>query len=175
MISDRYPIGPFVVPNEISENDIQDWIKTIERLPSRIKASIDGWTDAQLDTPYREGGWTVRQLIHHISDSHMNSLMRFKLGLTEHNPKIKTYDQDAWSSLPDYALLPASTSLAMLEAIHLKMVSLFKNMSQDDFKRTIFHPEMNKSISLEKLLALYNWHSNHHLSHITKLKEANQW
>ena len=175
MKSDRYPIGPFVAPNEVNDNDIQEWIETIEKLPGQLSAAVNGWTEEQLSTPYREGGWTVKQLIHHVSDSHMNSLMRFKLGLTENNPTIKTYDQDGWSGLPDYENLPVEVSLSLLKSIHLKMVSLFRNMNNEDFQRTIFHPEMNKSISLAKLLALYNWHSRHHLAHIIKLKESKSW
>lgn len=171
----KYPIGKFEVPHEITGEEIEDWIKTLEVFPSKLKDCINAWSKEQLDTPYREGGWTVRQLIHHISDSHMNAMIRFKLGLTENNPKIKTYDQDGWSKLTDYSELDASVSIDLIEGVHTRLCSVLRGLKDNDLKRTIFHPEMNKSLSLEKILALYAWHSRHHLAQIEQLKKAKAW
>ncbi len=171
----RYPIGPFVAPEEISKQDRDNWIQSISRLPAALKEAVHSWNDEQLNTPYREGGWTVKSLLHHIADSHMNSIIRFKLGLTENNPRIKTYDQDGWSELYDSKQIDPSVSLSLLEAIHTRFVCLLKNMTDEEFRRTIFHPEMNKSISLEKMLALYGWHSEHHLAQILELKKEKKW
>jgi len=171
----KYPIGKFEAPKNITAQQLEDWIKTLEDFPAALTACVNGWTVEQLDTPYREGGWTVRQLIHHIGDSHINAMIRFKLGLTENNPKIKAYDQDAWSELSDYRALDASVSLSLIELVHIRLCSVLRGLEEADLKRTIFHPEMNKSLSLEKLLALYAWHSRHHLAQIIQLKKAKAW
>lgn len=171
----KYPIGRFEPPSNINPETRAEWIETLEQFPSKLSQSVDSWTDSQFNTPYREGGWSVKELIHHISDSHMNAMRRFKLGLTENNPKIKTYDQDAWSSLADYQQLDASVSISIIEGIHKRLCCVLKSLGDVEFKRTIFHPEMNKSLTLEKLLALYAWHSKHHLAQIEQLKETKTW
>lgn len=175
MESLKYPIGKFVSPGNISLEDRQKWINSIGSLPERLKNAVNSWDEEKFNTPYRPGGWTVRQLIHHLADSHMNSIIRFKLGLSEENPKIKTYKQDAWANQYDVSGLPASVSLELLDALHQRFTHLLQHMSDDDYQKTIYHPEMNKSISLEKLLALYAWHSEHHLAHILNLKKEKAW
>ena len=170
----KYPIGQFNLPETIDKSKRNEWIKSIERLPESLKTAAEGWSDEQFNTPYREGSWTVKQLIHHIADSHMNSLIRFKWGLTEDSPTIKTYDQSAWANLQDVRILDAKVSLDLISALHLRFVALLKNMSLEDFSRTIFHPEMKKHISLEQLLALYGWHSEHHLAQILQLKKLQE-
>lgn len=171
----QYPIGPFIAPNTASQEDRNNWIESIETLPDRIEHAINNWSDEQLDTPYRPGGWTVKKLIHHIADSHMNSLIRFKLGLTETNPTIKPYLQDKWSELSDSTHLSPDVSLALLKSLHQRLTTLLKHMDDNDFEKTIYHPEMQKTMTLEKLLAMYAWHSNHHLAHITNLKAHKGW
>lgn len=171
----KYPVGRFEAPESISPALREEWIATLEKFPGMLKDTVAGWTDAQFNTSYREGSWSVRKLIHHIADSHMNAMRRFKLGLTENNPKIKTYDQDGWASLADYSQIEAQVSLDLIEGIHKRLCCILRSLDDTEFKRTIFHPEMNKSISLEKLLALYDWHSRHHLAQIVQLKKAEAW
>ncbi len=171
----KYPVGQFNMPDSIDESKRNTWIISIEQLPERLKSATMGWTTEQFDTPYRQGSWTVKQLIHHIADSHMNSLIRFKWGLTEDSPTIKAYDQDAWGKLSDVRILEARVSMDLISALHHRFVALLKNMSREDYKRTIFHPEKKQLMSLEQLLALYGWHSEHHLAQILQLKQQKSW
>ncbi|MEO8085286.1 MAG: YfiT family bacillithiol transferase [Bacteroidota bacterium] len=171
----RYPIGKFSAPPSVSKEDIQGWIQTIEQIPSQMREAVKNLDDAQLDTPYRDGGWTIRQVVHHVPDSHMNAYIRFKLALTEDNPAIRPYLEDRWAELPDSKSAPVGTSLDLLEAIHKRWVLVLRNMSATDFKRTFFHPENKVTRSLEIVLSLYDWHSRHHLAHITSLKEIRGW
>ena len=171
----KYPIGRFEAPETITSEDRKKWISSIQKLPQELLAMTESWNVGQWKTPYRPGGWTAQQLVHHIADSHMNSIIRFKLGITENNPTIKPYDQDAWAHMHDVAELPASVSLQIIDGVHQRFVYVLNNMSDDDFKRTIFHPEMNKTISLEKMLALYGWHSDHHYMHLKNLKKSRSW
>jgi uncharacterized damage-inducible protein DinB len=163
----RYPIGKFVPPVTYINEDIIRWIDEIHTLPGRIRNAILTLTDAQLDTQYRTGGWTLRQVVHHVADSHMNSLMRFKLALTEDNPTIKPYDEAGWAIQPDYRL-PVEPSLKMLEGIHQHMVALFESFTENECNRTFIHPATGSIIPLKKNLALYAWHGNHHLAHLTE-------
>lgn len=162
----QYPIGPFVQPLEINSDNILKWIADIEEFPVLLKTEILKLSEAQLDTPYRPGGWTVRQVVHHCADSHMNSFIRFKLALTEHNPAIKAYFEDRWAEMADARNLPVAPSLAILEGLHARWVVLLRAMDSDDFSRTFFHPERQKSIGLDKTIALYSWHGRHHLEHV---------
>lgn len=139
----------------------------------RLREAIQGLSDAQLDTPYREGGWTVRQLVHHIADSHANAYVRFKLALTESNPTIKPYDEAAWAALPD-SRLPIEPSLAMIEGIHKRLVALLESLAGSDFERTFQHPERGP-MTIAANLALYEWHSLHHTAHITSLRQRMGW
>jgi uncharacterized damage-inducible protein DinB len=142
-------------------------------LPERLTAAVAGLNDAQLDTPYRDGGWTVRQLVHHLPDSHANSYVRFKLGLTEDWPTIKPYDEAAWANLPD-SRAPILTSLMFLDGLHKRLVSVLESMSEEDFQRGFTHPERGR-MTLAVNLALYDWHSRHHVAHITALRARQGW
>jgi uncharacterized damage-inducible protein DinB len=148
-------------------------INAIRGAAAAFRAAIEGLTDAQLDTPYRPGGWTVRQLAHHLPDSHLNAYVRFKLGLTESHPTIKPYDQAAWAGLPD-ATGPVAPSLDLLTALHQRWTLVLESMSETDFARTINHPEAG-SLRLDQLLAMYAWHGRHHTAHVTSLKERQKW
>jgi uncharacterized damage-inducible protein DinB len=170
----KYPIGKFQKPETISSSAIQSAIKEIESLPELLHHAVDLLSEAQLNTPYRPGGWTVAQLIHHLADSHMNAFIRFKLALTEHNPTIKPYLEAEWAKLPDCSL-PVSTSLKLLEALHLKWSTLLQNMSETDFQRTYLHPEKGTNQPLSEITLLYKWHGTHHLAQIQNLRLRENW
>jgi hypothetical protein len=164
----RYPIGTFTFPPPSSAAQRQIWIAEIAEAPARLRAAAEGLTGAQLDTPYREGGWTVRQVIHHIPESHMNAYIRFKLALTEDQPTIKPYDEAAWAELGDVQSTPVETSLALLEALHDRWVRVLRMLDEAAFARTFRHPELGL-VRLDQNLALYAWHGKHHVAHITSL------
>lgn len=170
----RYPIGRFVPPKPITEQKVQDWIAALEAFPSRLTLLVSDLTEAQLDTPYREGGWTVRQVIHHLSDSHHNSYMRFKWALTEDNPKIKVYDEKAWAALEDAVTGPIALSLDHLKAIHQKLVYVLRRVNARDLKRGFIHPDSGFT-TLEENVGRYVWHGNHHYAHIERLLQARGW
>ena len=149
-------------------------IHTIHVLPELVKKATEGLSDEQLDTPYREGGWTIRQVVHHIADSHANAFMRFKLALTEDWPTIKPYDEAAWAELADSKTLPLAASLAMIEGIHARWFALLDTMDFDDFHKGFLHPERGR-LTLITALAMYDWHSRHHLAHITSLRKRKGW
>jgi uncharacterized damage-inducible protein DinB len=170
----RYPIGRFNAPAMSTAGVRAAQIQTLRLLPERLQAAVNGLDDSQLDTPYREGGWNVRQLVHHIADSHANSYVRFKLALTEDWPTIKPYDEAAWANLPDSRWLPVDGSLAFIAALHARWVALLEAMTEEDFQRGFNHPEMGRQ-NLAKTLALYDWHSRHHTAHITGLRARQGW
>lgn len=169
----RYPIGRFQSGENISPDDIAGWIRDIEQLPADLEKEVRPLTDAQLDTPYREQGWSVRTLIHHVADSHANAYIRFKLALTEDCPTIKPYQQERWSDLDDSSL-PPEPSLKMIEGIHRRWTHLLNAMEPEDFERELIHPESGKVV-LNHMTGTYAWHGNHHLAHITSLKKRNNW
>lgn len=171
----QYPIGKFEVPTFISKNKIEDWISILEHFPNRLEHLVKNLSDKQLDTPYRLGGWTVRQVVHHLSDSHHHSYTRFKWALTEENPVIKAYDEGDWAELYDSKTGPIEMSLQHLKAIHFKLVYLLKSLSEEDLNRSFIHPETNKEVILKHNIGLYAWHSNHHYAHIENLLKVNQW
>lgn len=171
----RYPIGPFEYENKSSAPERDANIGDIEALPARLRDVVSGLTDAQFDTAYRDGGWTVRQLVHHVADSHLNAYVRWKLALAEDNPVIKPYDQDDWVKMPDVQQVPVMVSLALLDALHERLVSVMRNMSDEDFDRTYYHPEQKRSVALHEVLALYAWHGKHHTAHVAELRERNRW
>ena len=150
------------------------WIAEVAEAPAKLRVAVAGLSNEQLDTPYRDGGWTVRQVIHHVPESHMNAYIRFKLALTENEPTIKPYDEAAWAETPDVRETPIEVSLALLENLHTRWVVLLKSLSDADFRRQFRHPELGV-VPLEKNLALYAWHGNHHVAHITSLRERKQW
>ena len=170
----RYPIGEFDKNFEISPASRSERIMTITELPETLAKAVEDLSDDQLDTEYRPGGWTLRQTVHHVADSHANSLIRFKLALTEDEaPTIRPYYEDRWAELGD-SKLPIGVSLNMLESIHMRWVALMDSMSEDDFKKTFIHPETGPW-TLEAALALYAWHSKHHTAHITSLRNRMSW
>lgn len=174
-IDPRYPIGKFRERDEHLHASFEDCLLTLTTFPSQLASAVNGWTNTQLDTPYREGGWTVRQLIHHVADSHMNAYIRFKWTLTEDAPTIKAYKQDLWAELPDNADMPIGFSIDFLDALHRKWVFLLHKMKETDFEKFFYHPEMENPQLLSQVLRLYTWHSKHHLAHILSLKELKGW
>jgi hypothetical protein len=162
----QYPVGKFSIPAEYPEEAIQGWINDIKELPGKVRDAVLGLTDAQLDTTYRPGGWTIRQVVHHLADSHMNSLIRFKWTITEDVPTIKPYDEKGWAIQADYKL-PIEPSLQMLEGIHIHMVALFESFNDEQWDLYFTHPESGADITLKRTLATYAWHGKHHLAHIT--------
>ncbi|HEV2641749.1 MAG TPA: putative metal-dependent hydrolase, partial [Candidatus Elarobacter sp.] len=159
---DRYPIGTFVSAGDTSPAGRDAAIADIAALPSRLRAAVAGLSDEQLATPYRDGGWTVHQLVHHVADSHMNAYVRFKLALTEDEPVIKPYDEAVWANLTDTKVLPIQVSLDLLDALHTRWVALLRGMSDADFARAYFHPESKRAVPLREALGLYAWHGKHH-------------
>ena len=171
----RYPIGKYQVPDTITEEHLQTWISVLEELPKRLEKAVAGFSEEQLETPYRQGGWTVRQLIHHISDSHHNSYVRFKWGLTEDNPMIKAYFEKEWSELFDSKTAPIQMSLDHLKAVHYKLVYLLKGLTKEQLERSFRHPEGNVESTLAENIGRYAWHSNHHFAHLQNLIDREGW
>jgi len=172
----RYPTGRFQRPKgTLNAGERRQMIEKIARAPSDIGAAIRGLSDSQLDTPYRPGGWTVRQVVHHVPDSHMNAFIRFKLALTEDIPTIKPYDEAEWAKLADARETPIETSLTLLTALHERWVGLLRSMSPSDFERKLNHPEWDAPLSLDSMLALYSWHGPHHTAQITSLRSRMGW
>ncbi|HUR97982.1 MAG TPA: bacillithiol transferase BstA [Pyrinomonadaceae bacterium] len=170
----RYPIGKFEQSKFIPPAERAASMGVIRDLPRRMLDAVDGLTESQLDTPYREGGWTLRQTVHHVADSHINSLCRFKLALTEDEaPTIRPYYEDRWADLADSSM-PVDVSLKIIEGVHSRWTALLESMTEDDFRREFIHPETG-SWTLENVLALYAWHSRHHTAHITSTRERNGW
>ena len=169
----RYPIGTFSFPAASTARQREEWVRDIAAAPGRLRAAVAGLSAEQLDTPYREGGWTVRQVVHHLPDSHMNSYVRFKLALTEDEPVIKPYDEALWAKLAD-ATAPVGASVELLDALHQRWVALLRSMDEGDFGRGFRHPELGL-VRLDQNLALYAWHSRHHVGHITALRDRMGW
>jgi uncharacterized damage-inducible protein DinB len=170
----RYPIGRFVWEENLNDERRRELIEQIAELPVKVRAAVAGLLEKQLDTPYREGGWTVRQLVHHVADSHLNAYVRFKLAMTENEPTIKTYEQQLWAETPDAKTASAELSLKLLDGLHDRWAMLLRSMSSADFSRQFTHPEHGK-MTLERLLGLYAWHGRHHTAHITGLREREGW
>ncbi len=171
----RFPIGRFVSPDKITSENVHSYLNDITTLPQRLREEVHHLIDEQLDTPYREGGWTVRQVVHHLADSHMNSLIRFKLALTEEHPTIKPYFEERWAELEDSKTMPIEPALKMLEGIHARWVFLIQKAEPALLQRTFVHPQHGKVFRLDENLALYAWHGNHHLAHIKALKKRKGW
>lgn len=171
----RYPIGKFKSQGPLSEEQRAEMIGEIERTPAALRSAIEGLSEEQLDTPYRDGGWTVRQVIHHLPDSHMNAYVRFKLALTEDEPTIKPCAEDRWAKTAENHSTPVEVSLALLDSLHQRWVFLLRSLAPEDWKRGFRHPEFEKPVSLEKNLAIYSWHGKHHVAHITELRKRMGW
>ena len=161
----RYPIGTFEHTEPVGTDRLSAWIGEIEALPAQMREAVAGLTDRQLDTPYRPGGWTVRQVIHHVPDSHVNAYVRFKWALTEDEPAIKAYDEVAWAELGDVRSVPVSASLDLLSALHARWVGLMRTMTDEDWSRRLLHPE-NGAMVLREMAGMYAWHGRHHLAHV---------
>jgi hypothetical protein len=174
MSDPRYPIGKFAFAGSSTEHQREQYITEIEKTPAALRLAVQGLSNEKLETPYREGGWTVRQVVHHVPDSHLNAYIRFKLALTEDEPTIKPYMEDRWAQLADVPSTPIEVSLALLDNLHDRWVRLLRSFRPDDWKRTFRHPELGL-VSLEKNLALYSWHGRHHVAHITSLRERMGW
>jgi hypothetical protein len=170
----RFPVGKFVYDGPPSEQQRKTFIDEIEKAPSELRAAVKGLSSQQIETPYREGGWTVRQVVHHVPESHMNAYIRFKLALTEDEPTIKPYEQQLWAELGDVHSTPIEVSLALMDPLHERWVRLLRLMKTEDWKRNFRHPELGV-VSLEKNLALYAWHGRHHIAHITQLRKNLGW
>lgn len=169
----RYPVGKFTAEENLSAARRQELIAQIAEAPSKLRDAVKGLDDQQLDMPYRDGGWTLRQVVHHLPDSHLNAYVRFKLTMTENEPTIKPYDQARWAETAD-TRAPVEVSVELLDALHQRWVALLESMSAEDFKRKLKHPEMGE-VTLEKYLGLYAWHGRHHVAHITSLRERMKW
>lgn len=170
----RYPLGKFKRPEVLTDAERAAAIDRITTMPAKFRAALRGLSDSQLDTPYRPDGWTVRQVVHHVPDSHLNALTRFKLALTEDVPTVKPYNEAAWARLADVQDTPIETSLMLLEALHDRWGRLLRSMSARDFDRQLNHPE-NGVMNLHQLLAMYAWHGDHHTAHITGLRTRSGW
>ncbi len=170
----RYPIGKFEYNGPSSEQQRRQYVDEIAAAPERLRAAVAGLSREQLETPYRPGGWTVRQVVHHVPESHMNAYVRFKLALTEDEPLIKTYEENLWAQTPEVATTPPEVSLALLEALHQRWVGLLRGLKPADFARKLRHPELG-TVDLDRYLALYAWHGKHHAAHITTLRERMGW
>ncbi|MGJ8714525.1 MAG: YfiT family bacillithiol transferase [Maribacter stanieri] len=171
----KYPIGHFECPKDISKDDIEIWIKVLETLPERLSNLVNNFSEDQLNTPYRKDGWTVRQVIHHMADSHHHSYTRFKWALTENRPLIKVYEEKKWSELIDARTAPISLSLFYLTALHAKLVYLLTRLSSKDLKVSYIHPDGNVNVSVAENIGKYAWHSNHHFAHIENLALRQNW
>jgi len=169
-----HPIGKFSFPQSITPTQRKQWIVDIAEAPANLRAAVAGLSAEQLDTPYRPGGWTVRQVVHHVPESHMNAYIRFKLALTEDEPTVKPYDEASWAKTPDVASTPIETSLAMLDALHNRWVHVLRSLDDAGFARKFRHPEIGE-VTLEKNLSLYAWHGKHHVAHITALRDRMGW
>lgn len=171
----RYPIGRFNCPEKITDSQVREWIRTLETFPTRLETLVGSLTSEQLETPYRAGGWTVRQVIHHIADSHHHSYTRFKWALSEETPVIKVYDEKTWSDLMDARSAPIAISLNYIKVLHAKLVFVLKGLTKEQHELCYVHPIGNKKISVAENIGKYAWHGNHHLSHIQNLMEREGW
>jgi len=174
MTDPRFPIGKFHYDGPPNAEQKQAFLDEIAQTPAKLHAAVKGLSETQLDTPYRDGGWTVRQVVHHVPDSHLNSYVRFKLALTEDEPTIKPYEEARWAELADTKATPIEVSLTLLDSLHDRWMRLLRSLTAEEWKRTFRHPEMGP-MTLEKTLALYAWHGRHHVAHITELRKRSSW
>lgn len=171
----RYPIGPFSLPDAVSAEQRARFIDEIAAAPAALRNAVRGLSDAQLDTPYRPGGWTVRQVVHHVPDSHLNAYVRIKLALTEDEPTIKPYLEPRWAEQPEARSAPIEMSLELLEALHVRWLAALRALDPSAFSRRYVHPEHGRMFTIDQTLALYAWHGKHHVAHVTALKERSNW
>jgi uncharacterized damage-inducible protein DinB len=174
MSDPRFPIGNFSYQGPPTPEQKRQFLHEVEQAPSQLRKAVAELSDQQLDTPYRDGGWTVRQVVHHVPDSHMNSYIRFKLALTEDSPTIRTYMEDRWAELPEAKAAPIEVSLLLLENLHGRWMLFLRSLQPEDWKKTFRHPDLGP-MDLKKALALYAWHGKHHVAHVTSLRERMGW
>jgi len=170
----RYPIGHYH-PKPYSEHQKEEWLNDIKFLPQKLENAILNLDEAQLQTPYRDGGWTIQQVVHHIADSHLNAFCRFRLGLTENKPVIRPFDEKAWALLNDVQTIPVNVSITLLYALHTRWHAMISDLTLKDWEREVYHPQEEKMMTLWYLLGAYCWHSRHHMAHITSLRERKNW
>jgi uncharacterized damage-inducible protein DinB len=170
----RYPIGKYQ-PQPFSAKQLEQWLIDIRFLPQHLENAIVNLDEQQLNTPYRPQGWTLRQVVHHVADSHMNAYIRFKLGLTEDNPTIKPYDEAAWANMKDTEIIPVNVSLTLLHALHTRWMEVLHSIREEEWNRTVVHPEHGRQMTLWYLLGMYAWHGRHHTAHVTSLRERMGW
>jgi hypothetical protein len=171
----RYPVGKFIFPEQISSEEISAMLKIIDELPAKLRSAVTDMNEEQLNTPYRDGGWTARQVVHHLFDSHSNAFTRMKLAVTEDNPTIKPYKEALWAELEDGKNTPVELGLVLLEALHKRWLIFLRSVGEKDFHRTFVHPESKRTQTIAQAVALYSWHCRHHLAHITELKKRMGW
>jgi hypothetical protein len=171
----RYPVGPFRRPDNLDEAQRRRAIDAIAATPAKLRTAVNGLANAQLDTPYRPGGWTVRQVVHHLPDSHLNAYTRIKLALTEEEPTIRPYEEARWAELPDARTGPIEPSLALLESLHQRWLLLLNQLQPSDFERRFRHPEHGRIFTANEAIAMYAWHGRHHVAHITSLRQRMGW
>lgn len=171
----RYPTGRYEKRETYTAEELKGWIGVLKALPSWMDACIENLDEHQLQIPYREGGWTIQQVVHHVADSHVNAYIRLKLALTEDTPTIKPYNEAAWALLPDVQALPVNISVTMLHTLHIRMVAIMTALTPDEWERTFYHPEHGRYIPLWEMAAMYAWHSRHHTEHIRQLRERMNW
>jgi hypothetical protein len=170
----KYPIGKYI-PKPYSAEQLEEWLLDLEVLPKALEFAIQNLDAAQLEKPYREGGWNSRQVVHHVADSHMNAYMRLKLGYTENNPAIKPYEENDWAVLADVKEVPINVSITLLYALHSRLVNFLKSFTASDWDKTVYHPEHKKEMTLWFLLGMYAWHGKHHTAHINNLRTKMNW
>jgi len=175
MTDPRFPIGRFQSAPSISAEERAALIRTIETCPADLRAAVAGLDDSQLDTPYRDGGWTLRQLVHHVADSHINVYVRFKLAMTEDSPEIRSYDQDSWAGTAESRSMPVSVSLDLMDGLHARWVGYLRTFQPEDWSRTLRHSEFDEPLTLDFLIQLYSWHGAHHVAHVTGLRARMGW
>jgi hypothetical protein len=171
----KHPIGLFVKPDNITQDIIKNYISSISALPAKLRKETEHLSEARLDTSYREGGWTIRQLVHHLADEHINGFIRFKLALTEENPTVKPFDEIGWAKLIDSKKMPVEPGLQIISGLHTRWTVLLYSMSGEEFKKTYYHPEQGEQLILDEVLGEYAWHSDHHLAQIIELKKRKKW
>ncbi len=176
MVADlRYPIGKLSLTASVTAEQLAEWTEDIARTPAALRAAVEDLDAKQVETPYRPEGWTVRQVVHHVADSHMNAYIRFKLALTESTPTIKPYDEAAWAELKDTQIVPLSVSLDLLDALHIKWIALIRSLTPEQLGRGFHHPEKNRAMRLDTAMGLYAWHGKHHVAHVTALRAREGW
>jgi uncharacterized damage-inducible protein DinB len=171
----RYPIGKWQIPKSFNEEDLRAWIEDIKSIPKKLHEAVSGLNEEQLNTPYREGGWTVVQVVHHLADANMNGFIRTKLTLTEEHPTVKPFEENSWAETTEACAFPIESSLKLLEGLHERWGALLESLETKDFKRTLYHPAMDETLDLYTCVSMFAWHNKHHVAQIKSLRERKGW